>query len=448
MKALVPLQIALLIIGLACKDESDTGESKNLSSTALFAGEGFDSLTLKNKGSVCVSSIDREQAVTENDGFFDRVDNLSQVKSRVGYTFSGEFTYGLAKGYAKASALSSSQSTERSLSYIMYTKYITKVKRTLNAATLEGYDRERCGDQFVSSIGFGAEMLVSVQFSFASSKLKETFQLSAGGSFSDIGKIKTTVKTFDERLKEHTTIKITRSSLGDDLNHLKDIFDGADFVTCSLKEFNKCERLITDIVNYSKDQLAKAAIASTTAIDFETSPYVGVQSSNNAEVIQKRDTLAEKLEGLEFDRNRANSLINSGMLDQPTKDHLSAQRNAIEANIEKIRAAIVICFDDIASCTSEPALRSYEQSALAYVTLTKEEVVRAKDKGVTDCGARARKKLDNTCEALGRNSVGELIKAEIIKSGPFKTKKSDSVINGRSCRFEYTNATCQYSIRL
>jgi hypothetical protein len=418
------------------------------SEIALTTGEAYDSLRLRTTNQRCISFTEEVQGgLAERTGFIRKIDDARETSRNIGFELSGSFTYGLAKGDSKAKLVEEGKSSERSVGFIAYTKIITKASRAMSPALLEVYNRERCGDSYVANLYYGAEMSVLVKMAFSTSKMLRKFDASGGGTYGSLAEIKASVSSLDEDSKKHSSISIQYSATGEALNDVRLIFSGRDVVTCSLENFDRCETLLSSIIDYENGAFAQNATHSNSVIAFDLAPYPGNSQVQDPSLEAKREHLALMIEDTELDLERAKTLTESSMLPPAEVEAIDLIRNKISFNLGKLKDSVVTCFDSPELCNESPALRTYDRDTLKHRTVERNVVFSANTSGVIGCAESLTLLENSTCEAKGVDMPGDLESYTTsggIESSTYRT----TIFVGRSCEAAIDNAICHLQIRL
>lgn len=418
------------------------------SEIALTTGEAFDSLRLRTTNQRCMSFTEEVQdGLSERTGFIRKIDDARETSRNIGFEMSGSFTYGLAKGDAKAKLVEEGKSSERSLGFIAYTKIITKASRAMSPELLGTYSRERCGDVYVANLYYGAEMSVLVKMAFSTSKMLRKFDASGGAAYGSLAEIKASVSSLDEESKKHSSISIQYSATGEALNDVRQIFSGRDVVTCSLESFANCEALLSSIIDYQNGAFAQNATHSRSVIDFDLAPYPGISKIQDPIWEAKRERLSLMIEDSEMDLERAKTLVGSSMLPPAEVEALAPIRNNISFNLGKLKDNVVTCFDSPELCNESPELRAYDRDALKHRTVERSVVFSVSTSGVTQCFESINLLKASTCEAKGVDMPGDL-DSYSVTDGTLSLNFWDTIFIGRSCDGTLENAICHLQIRL
>lgn len=446
MKSLA-LLVASVTLTLACSRE-DRGSESSLQSEpiAISLGDAYDSLRLRLTNHRCVSfQQEVYDGVSQRSGFIRKIDDVQETARSMGYSLEGSFQYGLARGEAKAKMISEGRTSDRTTGFVAYSRVVSRVDRAMSPRTIDT-SRERCGDRFVTSVSYGAEMSVLVKMSFSSREMLERFNGSVGGGYASLGDIKASIDTLDAATKKFGSLTIEHTVSGESLEHVNQIFEGLDVIRCSLDAFDSCERVLARIVEYQNGPLASHAQGSRTVIEADFSPYSGDQQAVDPVIAERREALYKLVEQAEKDDNRSRFLLDSGVLNRSERDQLSDDRGAIEFNLGKIKEAIVACFDAPASCGEPARLRPYSRAGLGDKIVEREVIVTETTRGVTGCEGRIRGQVERRCAAEAAK-FGTDIDAVGVDFGRLNSEMNDSIINGRSCKAKMSDSTCHVKLR-
>jgi len=440
----------ILAVGMtACiKKHTNQGSSTKTGPVALNPGEGYDSLKLRFTDQMCLKfTPDARDGVSEKQAFLERLENENDIIKSVGYQASGSFTYGLAKGDAKAALVEEGRSTERSVSFLSYMRVISKIVRAMSPQADGALNRTLCGDQYVSSVSYGSEITVLVKMNFAAEKYKNSFSAAVGGTYASLGDIKASLNTLDDETRKYTSIIIRYASTGESLTDVTKIFAGHDVINCSLTDFGACENALAAIVDYQNGKFIEHAAASQSVIAYELTPYPGTTFNIDTLIKARRDTLGQILTSEELNFQRAQSLAESVLLNSEERDAAKRTGQDISYNIAQIKDAIISCYDDPSSCDNSPKLRSYDTASLAHRVITKTATVSSEVTGVTNCSETIRGEVANNCKDQASKLPGDVEDIQVtLGSEDFENK--DDIFNGRSCKIRVENSQCTIKLRI
>ena len=123
---LIPFIIALT--GCSVDDESTSALQDDLSPLAIQPAEGYDLLAQKATNHICIDSDVQTSTPSAAISWFEKVDSSSALERKLGFKMEGSFTYGLAKGDAKASLLHEAKQSNRALTFLLHSQVTTKVR--------------------------------------------------------------------------------------------------------------------------------------------------------------------------------------------------------------------------------------------------------------------------------------------------------------------------------
>ena len=438
----------LFHLAVGCTPHKNAGASGLKDATvALQPGEAYDSLRIRFTDNTCVTFNHSEQSVSEKQAFMQKVDEQSDLFKSVGYEVDGSFTYGLAKGDAKATMLEEGRSTERSIAFLSYMRVTSKISRVMNPTLIASFDRQRCGDQYVNSLSYGSELAVLVKLSFASEKYKQSFSASTGGNYAGLGDIRANFSTLDEETKKYTSVTIKYTSVGESLSDVVKIFNGADAITCSLENFAACENMLISIVDYQNSKFVQSASTSQSVIRYSLAPYQGINFEIDPAIKAQRIALQKLLEDQVQDGNRAADLANSVLLSQTDRESLQLMGRVIARNVVIIKDAIIDCFDHPDHCAAVPTLADYDKNSLSSRTVIKDVAVDAAVSGVTSCSSTIYDEVKNSCNEAAKKMPGEVVSID-VHYGSVSLHEDDDIFKGRSCSASAGGSQCHVSLRI
>jgi hypothetical protein len=263
--------------------KSEISGSADLLPSSL--GKGFDSLTQTLKGKcvtgspVWAGSPDSEISYVHDLDF----DSLLQ-------TFSGGLNVGAkialfeikgAGDFASKNAADDFSSTVSLINNVTIKRKVLDELRidefmrpnVLSGATVSPEIRSLCGDEYVSTVVYGASLIVNAKFTFQSREDKRDFNSSAGISFASLGELGGKIGRLDQRIKNNSRVTISARQLGGDPEKLTAIVAN-EVVSCNLSNFEeKCLPMLTKLIEYAKDPVngfSSGLVASPDAAAAET----------------------------------------------------------------------------------------------------------------------------------------------------------------------------------
>ncbi len=125
--------------------------------------------------------------------------------------------------------------------------------KVLTEAGISPNVRKLCGDEFVSTIVYGASLIVNAKFTFQTREDKRDFNSSAGISFAQLGELGGKLGKLNQRIKNTSRVTISARQLGGDPEKLTAIIAN-EVVSCNLANFEeKCLPMLTKLIEYAKD---------------------------------------------------------------------------------------------------------------------------------------------------------------------------------------------------
>ncbi|MBI2602353.1 MAG: hypothetical protein HYW48_04790 [Deltaproteobacteria bacterium] len=317
---------------------------------AGMLGNGFDALKLEQKPTLCANGEAWETPSVEFVAEFNKMEGWSQLQSQLNFSVPGSIflnsTSELAKFVIRA------RDTQFTSTYVLKNHVGVRNLMLQNPSVNIPYDdlrlfREKCGTEYISAVTIGGKLHVGIKFSFSSVSYKETFD--AGGAIQSITGLGAHIRSLNKNVKQNSSVEIFFHQVGGNLSELNGMFDSADIVACSLDQFDKCENLLGDVWNYSKDRFAKAVLdGKAQAIGFMTSEYPNhPKIYEDLSVKKERGRLLEKLEQNFYDRDFLNS-IKGAMEDYPKCDGrcLAMLLSQVTSNIRTLKDSIALSFTD------------------------------------------------------------------------------------------------------
>jgi hypothetical protein len=240
----------------------------------------------------------------------------------------------------------------------------------------------------VSQIQYGAKLFFSIRVDFRSLEEKRSFE----AKFSISGPVYSANATLNQASKDfskNTKVTITAFQVGGDVSKLTGVFNntdsgGANFVQCTLGDFEKCASVVQAALAYASDpqhgfpsQIAPGAKPGPAPLSYTTSKYgtAGLTKPDypflTEAVGEARHELSVKFRDQFLLKVRVDRLLELG-LGQQKRDTIAAQQEFINANVSSILVASEVCYKTPEKCpdtVNDLALKPVDQDAIALPLL-------------------------------------------------------------------------------
>ncbi len=247
----------------------------------------------------------------------------------------------------------------------------------------------RCGDEFITSIEYGAMLNVTLKMEFRNEQDKRDI----GGNLTvdvtgGIVKVDGKLDYLDQTVKKSVKITVEAQQHGGDPLRLLQVIPD-NLVTCSLDNPSLCFSVFASAIQYAKNDLAGqfTSLDSYNVVKYTTQKYAesgiytlqppGGYPTVDALVEDARQNLDRVFQQALMDRSRARKLINSYR--EWLSDELYQKIMDLEAkanrNTSRLSNASVYCFDNpYAGCLEQAentfkVLEAYDASLLSIKTV-------------------------------------------------------------------------------
>ena len=183
-----------------------------------------------------------------------------------------EFVHSLRDNELTSSYLLDSEFIS-STSYLKDERIIRKAQADL---AINGYQefRSHCGNSYVSETTNGGRFLASVKMVFANVEVKDKFTVGLEAIPLKNARLGLGVEKLSAKEKENSHMEIKLYQEGGRLSSLKNAVKSINPVSCKLSEWETCESLLKNIIDYSLNDFSKdVENGYTNVIGFKTSPY-------------------------------------------------------------------------------------------------------------------------------------------------------------------------------
>ncbi len=263
------LSLAFSLLAVSCGQKNDSSLKSEISgSTDLLPsslGKGFDSLTQTLKGK-CVTGTPVWAGSPESE--FSYVHDLDFDTLLVNYngginveTKISLFDIKGAGEFASKNAADDFSSTLSLIHNISLKKKVLdelRVDESMRNAifkngTVSPQIRALCGDEYVSSIAYGASLIVNAKFTFQTREDKKDFSTNVNLGAFDLGSLGGKIGTLNNSLKNNSRVTISARQVGGDPEKLANIL-ASEVISCNLASFEeKCLPMLSRLIEYAKD---------------------------------------------------------------------------------------------------------------------------------------------------------------------------------------------------
>lgn len=339
-----------LVAGIFCILQSFDLALANGSEYPALLGNGYDSLKLEHKNTQCIDGNVIEIVNRGVDFKISKVETWEQLQAQMNFSIPGSILVNSESELAKFTAYA--RDTRFTSSFILQSLVTVSEKRLTNPKFLSTEKdparfRDECGTQYITSIKTGATLHVAIRFMFSDFESKIAFD--AGGA-TKIAEIGARVDALSKTAKKNSSVNIFAHQVGGDLLEVNKLFDSKNVVSCSLEKFERCESLLEEIWNYSKDHFAKAALdGKSQTISFHADEYPNTPKVyENPVVLRERQKLLKALDHMDYDRDLLFSLKGEALKDYPDCDDRCLTRliSTVMSNSRVLRDSILLSFEN------------------------------------------------------------------------------------------------------
>lgn len=385
-----------------CKLELQSEISGSTDLVPSSLGKGFDSLTQTLKGK-CVSGTPVWAGAPESEiSYVHDLDfDTLLVNFNGGINVEAKISLFDIKGageFASKNAADDFSSTFSLINNINLKKKVldeTRIDESMRASifkngTLNPDVRMLCGDEYVSTIAYGANLIVNAKFTFQSREDKKDFNTSVSFGLFDLGSLGGKLGKLDSRLKNNSRVTISARQVGGDPEKLAGIL-ASEIISCNLASFEeKCLPMLTRLIEYAKDPENgfRSGLASSPEADAKETPKGWAQlryittafadeplegqfliSPNASTVIPEeirdaRDEVYNLNRDSLRDYERASLLIKGYTLTEAQHAELEALQAAVSSNKIDLASLTKTCLKKPDQCLSE--LSRYKTRAAKY----------------------------------------------------------------------------------
>lgn len=333
-----------------------------------FVGNGYDSVRLITRPNSCIKG-----KVVTHDSYrvkasLDKVDDWNGFQANMDFSIPGSLY--LKSGSDLAKFVFKARQSSTSLSFVFHNRIIVKDQSIQSPKmTPQSHDMGVCGDQYVSHVEFGGDLKVGFKFRFNKTKYKSEFEM--GSAFKNLLGIVTHIKSLPKSLKKQGSIEIFYTQSGGDIQSINKIFDSGDLIDCSLEKFEKCQKIIEDMWNYSQNEFSSAVANShIQAIAYRTRDYPhGKRIIESRRVKRERRKVIRELERHIYDLDIVNQARRiEGSRKNCDRRCLALLSSTISANISALKDSLKISFADSRRFLKEAIL---ENTSLFEYTVPK-----------------------------------------------------------------------------
>lgn len=256
----------------------------------LQLGSGYDSSRHQEFFASCVEGqrIDISRATGD-------IKYTSEAKhEEIARAFSGSLSVGVKAPFVKVDAsteyaLENSSTDERMNWFFEFNAIRQSESFSVSSLKINSHGHDAlqagyaavpdwCGDEFVSTIDYGASLIGTMSVEFASKEDKEEFKLAAALDVNFlVGKAQASAKLqqMQQKMGSRTNVKVTAHQTGGNPGQLNGILGSGQIVRCTLSDMDNCLSAFENILRYAngdfKQQLTQAS--GYNVIRYHTTPY-------------------------------------------------------------------------------------------------------------------------------------------------------------------------------
>lgn len=385
--------------------ESGLGDDYSLevipadSNFVAVLGTGRNSIAEDWRGQ-CLTSNNPINSSGNNESnlYFSKSDSVSEVEDELTVSGSAKATVGLFTANTKASFARKLKSSSRAIVMLFKASAVTNTL-ILNEAASTWKDAElptspsffsQCGDTFVSQIKQGGSVYLLVRIDFSTESERVAYEASVAAAYSTAD-VTAEMKKVRQAFAGRAVVTVNALQVGGESEKLLNAVNGNYAVSCSLDNYEACEKFMAAAANYvsgsGKDVDINNALPANLARspgniqyalrDWSAIGDVNVPAQNvSLATLEARERLKEQLEVQRDFQNRIAAVRNANYFGResvikPIVDNLIARARK---NITCLRAAVRACYDDIAlpngeaACTTAAALSTLKNCGYDELT--------------------------------------------------------------------------------
>ncbi|HET9239248.1 MAG TPA: hypothetical protein VFO10_18455 [Oligoflexus sp.] len=403
-KILISMLACAAVAGCSKDDNNEQSALKDstLSNDAFgysFLGQAYDTRRVKTLNVTCATGNIKESLVSDSNFVLDYDLSYQDFLDKTQGKLTADLNLpavraGLGAQYAKENAATSSSTT------FVFNWQMTKKRVAFDENTYRVSDKgqqfingdksqlqERCGDEFITNVDYGASFFVTMKVDFLNDSDKTDIggklKLAVGKENIDLVKIEGELNKIDQKKKESVKLSIRARQVGGDPVQLTS-FLSDNVVECTLANPKPCFDVYNQAIRYARTSVPTqlAGDAAFVPVRFLTKNYKesgldelvpsgGYQFIDALTKAKRREIEAQYQQNL-VDYQRAADIL------RKYSDYLEEAQIEVISNIKDItfnNAAILgdvslTCFDAPSSCISysksaEPGIKPYDRSKLA-----------------------------------------------------------------------------------
>jgi len=258
--------------------------------TGLQLGSAYDSSRHQEFMASCVEGQKIDISRATGDIKYTSEASLERIAS----AFSGSLSMGVKAPFVKVNAsmeyARENASTDKRMNWFFefnatrqsesFDVSSLKISSYGNDALQTGYAAvpDWCGDEFVSKIDYGANLIGTMSVEFASREDKEEFKLAAALDVNFVvGKAQASanMQRMQQKMGSRTIVKVEAHQTGGNPGQLNGILGSGQIVRCTLSDMDNCLSAFENILRYAngdfKQQLTQAS--GYNVIRYHTTPY-------------------------------------------------------------------------------------------------------------------------------------------------------------------------------
>jgi hypothetical protein len=409
MNTKMPLVITALSL-LACGRSPESSSVKRYEvpqngADFVELGQAFDTDRVRMLNIKCVEG-DMQTATTNAKGSFDLGYDLSfeEMLKKINGKLSVDVNFpavraGVGADYAKDQASSSVANAFTFTWDVVGKKDVLKTGSYRPTAKALEYARnpsnilqQKCGNEFVKEIEYGAHLFVNMKVDYLSKADKEAIggklKLAIGEGGIDIVKLEGDLSTVNSARKESVSIKVSAQQIGGNPLLLTSIIPN-NAIECNLKNPEPCFNVFNEAISYAKNSITQqmATPNALVPVKYITERYdeSGVEElvpTGGYEVLsqltkERIRLIDRKVSEAMLDYSRASSLLGSyaGYLGKEQTAKIQAIYDAAFGNSVILGDTSKACYDNPGGCIAYSdsrlkELKTYDRNALSLDELT------------------------------------------------------------------------------
>jgi hypothetical protein len=403
-KILISVLACAAVAGCSNDDNNEHSALKDstLSNDAFaysFLGQAYDTRRVKTLNVSCATGNIKESLVSDSNFVLDYDLSYQDFLDKTQGKLTADLNLpavraGLGAQYAKENAATSSSTT------FVFNWQMTKKRVAFDENTYRVSDKgqqfingdkaqlqERCGDEFITNVDYGASFFVTMKVDFLNDSDKTDIggklKLAVGKENIDIVKIEGELNKIDQKKKESVKLSIRARQVGGDPIQLTS-FLSDNVVECTLANPKPCFDLYNQAIRYARTSVPTQLTndAAFVPVRFLTKNYKesgldelvpsgGYQFIDALTKAKRREIEAQYQQNL-VDYQRAADILRkySDYLEEAQLESITSIKDITFNNAAVLGDVSLVCFDAPTSCISyskaaESGIKPYDRSKLA-----------------------------------------------------------------------------------